>query len=100
MFCIFVFCPVSTLQLRRMVPTAPGVASLGVQSSTVTSGRCAGNHLTPSKPLIVTKTNTKTKTNEKTKTKAKCIENPTYAIFSKSSEFKDIKFDQTNPFKG
>ena len=30
---------------------------------------------------------TKTKTN--TKTKTKCIEDPTYAIFSKSREFKD-----------
>ena len=34
-------------------------------------------------------------TKTKTKTKTKCIEDPTYAIFSKSSEFKDIKYDQT-----
>jgi len=33
-----------------------------------------------------------TKTNTKTKTKTKCIEDTTYAIFSKSREFKDIKF--------
>ena len=37
------------------------------------------------------------KTNTKTKTKTKCIEDPTYAIFSKSREFKDIKYDQTRP---
>ena len=30
-----------------------------------------------------------------TKTKTKCIKDPTYAIFSKSREFKDIKSDQT-----
>ena len=40
-------------------------------------------------------TNINTKTN--TKTKTKCIEDPTYAIFSKSSEFKDINYDQTRP---
>ena len=40
---------------------------------------------------------TKTKTKTKTKAKTKCIEDPTYAIFSKSSEFKDIKYDQTRP---
>ena len=32
-----------------------------------------------------------------TKTKTKCIEDPRYAIFSKSKEFKDIKYDQTRP---
>ena len=32
-----------------------------------------------------------------TNTKTKCIEDPTYAIFSKSSEFKDIKCDQDRP---
>ena len=30
-----------------------------------------------------------------TRTKAKCIEDPTYAIFLKSRQFKDIKYDQT-----
>ena len=38
---------------------------------------------------------------DKEKTKAKCIEDPTYAIFLKSSEFKDIKYethsDHQNP---
>ena len=41
----------------------------------------------------IVKTNTKTKT----KTKTKCIEDPTYAVFSKSREFKDINYDQTRP---
>ena len=36
-------------------------------------------------------TNTKTET----KTKTKCKEDPTYAIFSKRREFKDINYDQT-----
>ena len=35
----------------------------------------------------------------KTKTKTKCIEDPTYAIFLKSREFKDIKYDQTRTEK-
>ena len=38
-------------------------------------------------------TNTKTKT----KTKTKRTEDPTYAIFLKSREFKDIKYDQDRP---
>ena len=38
---------------------------------------------------------TKTKTN--TKTTTKCIEDPTYAIFLKSRELMDIKYDQTRP---
>jgi len=42
--------------------------------------------------MVITKTNTKTKTKTETKTKTKCIEDTTYAIFSKSREFKDIKF--------
>ena len=36
-------------------------------------------------------------TNTKTKTNTKCIEDPTYAIFSKSRQFKDINYDQTRP---
>ena len=36
-------------------------------------------------------------TKTKTKTKTNCIEVPTYAIFSKSREFKDINYDQTKP---
>ena len=45
-----------------------------------------------------TKTETKTKTKKKTKTKTKtmCKEDPTYAIFLKSREFKDIKYDQAS----
>ena len=42
-------------------------------------------------------TNTKTKTKTKTKTNCTELEDPTYAIFSKSSEFKDIKYDLTRP---
>ena len=33
-------------------------------------------------------------TKTKTKTKTKCIEDPTYAIFLKSREFKGFKYDQ------
>ena len=40
---------------------------------------------------VMTKTNTKTKAKRQ---KTKCIEDPTYPIFSKSREFKDIKYDQ------
>ena len=36
----------------------------------------------------------KEKDKTKTRTNTKCIEDPTYAIFSKSREFKDIKYDQ------
>ena len=39
-------------------------------------------------------------TKTKTKTKTKCIEDPTYAIFLKSREFKDIKYDQTRTDQG
>ena len=39
----------------------------------------------------------KTKTAAKTKTKTKCKEEPTYAIFLKTREFKDIKYDQARP---
>ena len=41
-----------------------------------------------------TKTNTKTKT--KTMTKTKCSKDPSHAIFSKSWEFKDIRYDAYN----
>ena len=47
-----------------------------------------------------TKTKTKTNTETKTKTKTKCKEDPTYAIFLKTREFKDIKYDQTRTDKG
>ena len=43
--------------------------------------------------IVMTNTNTKTKT----KTNTKCIEDPTYARFSKSRQFKDINYDQTRP---
>ena len=39
----------------------------------------------------MTMTNTKTKT--KTMTKTKCLKDPSHAIFSKSREFKDIRYD-------
>ena len=39
--------------------------------------------------MVMTNTNTKTKTN------TKCIEDPTYAIFSKSREFKDTDAEIT-----
>ena len=39
--------------------------------------------------IVMTNTKTKTKTN------IKCIEDPTYAIFSKSSQFKDINSDES-----
>ena len=42
-------------------------------------------------------TNTNTNTETKTKINTKCIEDPTYAIFSKSRQFKDINYDQTRP---
>ena len=35
----------------------------------------------------------KTKTNIKTETNTKCFKDPSLAIFSKSREFKDIKYD-------
>ena len=41
--------------------------------------------------IVMTKTKTKTMTN----TNTKCTQHPTYAIFLKSRQFKDIKYDQT-----
>ena len=46
-----------------------------------------------SKTNTKTKTHTKTNTKTKTMTKPKCIKDPSHAIFSKSREFKDIKYD-------
>ena len=43
-----------------------------------------------------TKTKTHTKTNTKTKTKTKCPKDPSHAIFLKSWEFKDIRYDAYN----
>ena len=39
----------------------------------------------------------KYKTKTAAKTKTKCKEEPTYAIFLKTREFKVIKYDQTKP---
>ena len=41
-------------------------------------------------------TNTHTKTNTKTITNTKCLKDPSHAIFSKSREFKDIRYDAYN----
>ena len=41
-------------------------------------------------------TMTKTHTNTKTKTKTKCSKDPSHAIFLKSWEFKDIRYDAYN----
>ena len=38
-------------------------------------------------------TNKKTMTKTKTVTKTKCLKDPSHAIFSKSREFKDIRYD-------
>ena len=43
-----------------------------------------------------TKTQTKTNTKTKTMTKTKCSKDPSHAIFSKSWEFKDIRYDAYN----
>ena len=43
-----------------------------------------------------TKTNTYTKTKTRTMTKPKCLKAPRHAIFSKSREFKDIRYDAYN----
>ena len=50
--------------------------------------------------MTMTTTKTKTKTNTKTKTKTmiktKCSKDQSHAIFSKSWEFKDIRYDVYN----
>ena len=43
-----------------------------------------------------TKTNTETKTKTMTKTKTKCLKDPSHTIFSKSRDFKDIRYDAYN----
>ena len=43
-----------------------------------------------------TKTNTKTKTKTMTKKKKKCLKDPSHELFSKSREFKDIRYDAYN----
>ena len=46
--------------------------------------------------LTMTKTMTNPKKKTKTKTKTKCLKDPSQAIFSKSREFKDIRYDAYN----
>ena len=41
----------------------------------------------------MTKTHTQTNTKTKTKTNTKCLKDPSHAIFLKSREFKDIRYD-------
>merc|ERR1712055_493609 len=45
---------------------------------------------------VRTMTSTKTQTKMKTMTKTKCSKDPSHAIFLKSREFKDIKYDAYN----
>ena len=47
----------------------------------------------------MTKTHTKTNTKTKTKTNTKCLKDPSHAIFLKSREFKDIKYDTNSDHK-
>ena len=47
----------------------------------------------------MTKTHTKTNTKTKTKTNTKCLKDPSHAIFFKSREFKDIKYDTNSDHK-
>ena len=46
--------------------------------------------------MTKTNTNTHTETNTKTKAKTKCSKDPPHAIFLKSWEFKDIRYDAYN----
>ena len=47
----------------------------------------------------MTKTHTKINTKTKTKTNTKCFKDPSHAIFFKSREFKDIKYDTNSDHK-
>ena len=51
--------------------------------------------MTSAMTMTMTKTDTKTNTKKKTKTMTmtKCLKVPSYAIFSKSKKFKDIRYD-------
>ena len=49
--------------------------------------------------MTMTKTHTKTNTKTKTKTNTKCLKDPSNAIFLKSREFKDIKYDTNSDHK-
>ena len=52
-----------------------------------------GKRMTSAMTMTMTKTPTKTNTKTKTMTKTLCLKDISYAIFSKSREFKDIKYD-------
>ena len=54
---------------------------------------------TTQKTKTTTKTITKTHTKTKTKTNTKCLKDPSHAIFLKSREFKDIKYDTNSDHK-
>merc|ERR1711894_795437 len=47
----------------------------------------------------ITKTHTKTNTKTRTKTNTKRLKDPSHAIFLKSREFKDIKYDTDSDHK-
>ena len=49
--------------------------------------------MTSAMTMTMTKTPTKTNTKTKTMTKTLCLKDISYAIFSKSREFKEIKYD-------
>ena len=53
--------------------------------------------MTSATTMIMTKTHTKT--NTKIKTNTKCLKDTLHAIFSKSKEFKDIKYDTSSDHK-
>ena len=49
--------------------------------------------MTSGMTMTMTKTHTKTNTKTKTMTMTKCLKDPSYAIFSKSKTFKDIRYN-------
>ena len=55
--------------------------------------------MTSAMTRTMTKTHTKTNTKTKTKTNTKCLKDPSHAIFLKSREFKDIKYDTNSDHK-
>ena len=60
-----------------------------------------GKRMTSATTMTMTKTHTKTNTKTKTKTKTntKFLKDPSHAIFLKSREFKDIKYDTNSDHK-
>ena len=58
-----------------------------------------GKRMTSATTMTMTKTHTKTNTKTKTKTNTKCLKDPSNAIFLKSREFKDIKYDTNSDKK-